>query len=106
MVQPEDKIDPALLIPKIGPYDIFATQWGYTPIPDGQDTPAAEKPVLDRLDRESRTASPGCASPRPRVRASTATPPKPWATPMRCIPPSLGIKNLQRIVKQLPQDGP
>src|SRR5262249_19593814 len=46
LVQPEDKVDPALLIPKIGPYDVFATRWGYAPIPTAR-TPAEEKPVLD-----------------------------------------------------------
>ncbi len=33
VVQPEDHIAPELLIPKIGPYDIWATHWGYAPIP-------------------------------------------------------------------------
>lgn len=46
LVQPEDGIDPKLLIPRIGPYDIFSIKWGYTPIPDAK-TPDAEKPVLD-----------------------------------------------------------
>jgi len=32
VVQPEDHIAPELLIPKIGPYDIWATHWGYAPI--------------------------------------------------------------------------
>jgi hypothetical protein len=32
VVQPEDHIPPELLIPKIGPYDIWATHWGYAPI--------------------------------------------------------------------------
>ena len=32
VVQPEDKIPPELLVPKIGPYDIWATKWGYAPI--------------------------------------------------------------------------
>ncbi|MEO7084068.1 MAG: zinc-dependent metalloprotease [Gemmatimonadaceae bacterium] len=32
IVQPEDHIAPELLIPKIGPYDIWATHWGYAPI--------------------------------------------------------------------------
>ncbi|HYV96006.1 MAG TPA: zinc-dependent metalloprotease [Gemmatimonadaceae bacterium] len=33
VAQPEDKVDPADLIPKVGPYDIFAIAWGYKPIP-------------------------------------------------------------------------
>jgi hypothetical protein len=32
VVQPEDHIPPELLIPKIGPYDMWATHWGYAPI--------------------------------------------------------------------------
>jgi hypothetical protein len=32
VVQPEDHIAPELLIPRIGPYDIWATHWGYAPI--------------------------------------------------------------------------
>lgn len=46
VAQPEDKIDPADLIPKIGPYDKFAVMWGYKPIP-GTKTPDEEKPTLD-----------------------------------------------------------
>ena len=32
VVQPEDHIPPELLIPGIGPYDKWATHWGYAPI--------------------------------------------------------------------------
>ncbi len=31
VAQPEDGIDVADLIPRIGPYDIWAIKWGYTP---------------------------------------------------------------------------
>jgi hypothetical protein len=51
VAQPEDKIDPADLIPKIGPYDKWATMWGYKPIP-GARTPEAERPTLDKWARE------------------------------------------------------
>ena len=51
VAQPEDKIDPADLIPKIGPYDKWATMWGYKPIP-GAKTPFDEKPTLDKWARE------------------------------------------------------
>ena len=50
VAQPEDKIDPADLIPKIGPYDKFAVMWGYKPIP-GAKTPDEEKPALDEWAR-------------------------------------------------------
>jgi hypothetical protein len=51
VAQPEDKIDVKDLIPKIGPYDKWATHWGYAPIP-GAKTPEAEKPTLDKWARE------------------------------------------------------
>ncbi len=46
VAQPEDGIDVADLVPGIGPYDKWATMWGYKPIP-GAKTPDAEKPTLD-----------------------------------------------------------
>ena len=36
VAQPEDKIAVEDLIPKIGPYDIWATKWGYAPIPSAK----------------------------------------------------------------------
>ncbi|MBI5283143.1 MAG: zinc-dependent metalloprotease [Candidatus Solibacter usitatus] len=46
VAQPEDKIAAEDLIPKIGPYDKWATMWGYKPVP-GAKTPDEEKPTLD-----------------------------------------------------------
>ena len=43
VAQPEDKIDVKDLIPKIGPYDIWATMWGYKPIPSAK-TSDEERP--------------------------------------------------------------
>jgi len=40
--------DGAHLIPKIGPYDHFAIEWGYIPIPTAK-TPEEEKPALDAI---------------------------------------------------------
>ena len=51
VAQPEDRIAREDLIPKIGPYDKWATHWGYAPIP-GAKTPEEEKPTLDRWARE------------------------------------------------------
>jgi hypothetical protein len=51
VAQPEDKIDPADLIPKIGPYDKWATMWGYAPIPAAKSADQ-EKPTLDKWARE------------------------------------------------------
>jgi hypothetical protein len=51
VAQPEDGIDLADLIPRQGPYDIWATHWGYAPIP-GAKTPDAERVTLDEWARE------------------------------------------------------
>lgn len=37
--QPEDKIDPEDLIPKLGDYDYFAIEWGYRYFPEFKDEP-------------------------------------------------------------------
>jgi hypothetical protein len=50
VAQPEDHIDLADLIPGIGPYDKWATMWGYKPIP-GARTPDDEKKTLDEWAR-------------------------------------------------------
>ncbi len=99
VAQPEDSIPPHLLIPQVGPYDVFAVKWGYTPIP-GARTPDAEKPTLDRwarvqdefpwlrfttadatADPENLTEAVGDAD---AVRATT-----------------LGMKNLERVVSYI-----
>lgn len=46
VAQPEDRINPADLVPRVGPYDVFATIWGYKPIP-GARTPDAERHALN-----------------------------------------------------------
>ncbi len=52
VAQPGDGV--TRLIPKIGPYDKFATEWGYTPLPNAA-TPEAEKPFLDKIARRQET---------------------------------------------------
>jgi hypothetical protein len=54
VAQPEDGIDAADLIPKIGPYDKFAVTWGYKPIPTAK-TPDQEDATLDQWAREQDT---------------------------------------------------
>ena len=66
VAQPEDNIPVEDLIPKIGPYDKWATMWGYKPIP-GAKTPDEEKKTLDEW-AANRIRSPGFAS-RRRMRA-------------------------------------
>ena len=46
VAQPEDRIPVEDLIPRVGPYDLFATRWGYSPIP-GARTPDDEKATLN-----------------------------------------------------------
>ncbi len=47
VAQPEDNIPVEDLIPGIGPYDKWATRWGYMPIP-GASTPDEERETLDK----------------------------------------------------------
>ena len=49
--QPEDRIALPDLIPGIGPYDKWATHWGYAPIP-GARTPDDERNALDDWARQ------------------------------------------------------
>jgi hypothetical protein len=100
VAQPEDGIDVEDLVPRVGPYDIWATHWGYAPIPDA-NTPEAEKPTLDAWSREQdktpwfRFSTAGAAGSDPGENteaigdadaiASTAS----------------GVKNLQRVAKML-----
>jgi hypothetical protein len=51
VAQPEDNIPPEELIPQVGPYDKWATMWGYKPIPVAK-TPDDEKKTLDEWARE------------------------------------------------------
>jgi hypothetical protein len=63
VAQPEDNIPPENLIPQIGPYDKWATMWGYKPIP-GAKTADDEKKTLDEWAREQDS--------KPYLRFSTA----------------------------------
>ena len=51
VAQPEDKVDPKDLLPKIGPYDIWAITWGYKPMPSVH-APDEEKKTLDEWARQ------------------------------------------------------
>ncbi len=55
VAQPEDGIAPRDLIPRIGPYDKFATMWGYKPI-TGCSSPEDEKKTLDEWARQQDKA--------------------------------------------------
>jgi hypothetical protein len=101
VAQPEDKIDPKDLIPKIGPYDNFIIKWGYTPIPTAK-TPDEEKPTLNEWLKVQDTT--------PYLRFSTAgtrgTDPGEETEAVGDIDAvratTLGFKNLHRVVAMLP----
>jgi hypothetical protein len=100
VAQPEDKIDPNDLIPGIGPYDKWATMWGYKPIP-GAKTPDDEKATLDEWARQQDKT--------PWLRFSTAN--SRGADPGELTEAvgdadaikstSLGLKNLERVSNML-----
>lgn len=50
VAQPEDHIDVNDLVPRVGPYDVFAIKWGYKPVV-GVRSSENEKPVLDSWAR-------------------------------------------------------
>ena len=59
VAQPEDEIAVEDLIPRIGPYDIWATMWGYTPIPGAKtadDEKADARQVGQRAGRQAVAA--------------------------------------------------
>jgi hypothetical protein len=100
VAQPEDGIAVDDLIPRIGPYDVWATAWGYKPI-DGADTPRKEKATLDKWAREQDNT--------PWLRFSTAnsagsdpgeeTEAVGDADSVKST--AMGMKNLQRVAKLL-----
>ena len=100
VAQPEDKIDPADLIPKIGPYDKWATMWGYKPIP-GAKTPDDEQPTLDKWAREQdekpylRFSTEGAAGSDPGDETEAVGD----ADAVRAT--TLGLKNLARVSDML-----
>lgn len=52
VAQPGDGLEPKDFIRRLGPFDDFAIEWGYRAFPQAA-TPEAEKPILDRMLRES-----------------------------------------------------
>ena len=100
VAQPEDNIPLELLIPQIGPYDKWATMWGYKPIP-GAKTPDDEKKTLDAWAREQDS--------KPWLRFSTAD--SRGSDPGEnteavgdadaVMSTGLGIKNLKRVADML-----
>jgi hypothetical protein len=100
VAQPEDGIDPADLIPKIGPYDTWATRWGYAPIP-GAGSPDDELPTLDAWARQQdrtpwyrfSTAQAGGSDPHSQTEAVGD------ANAVEAT--TLGLRNLERVAGML-----
>jgi len=99
VAQPEDSIDVADLIPKIGPYDKWATRWGYAPIP-GARTPDDERATLDTWAREQDqtpyfrfSTSGGAGDPGNNTEAV--------GDADAVAATTLGMKNLQRVADML-----
>jgi hypothetical protein len=100
VAQPEDGIPAEDLIPRIGPYDIWATKWGYTPIA-GAKSSDDEKATLNKWSKEQDD--------KPWLRFSTAK--SNGADPGEeseavgdadaVKSTALGVKNLQRVAKML-----
>lgn len=108
VVQPQDQVDPALLIPKIGPYDVFAARWGYAPIPSAK-TPEDERQQLNLWAREQE-ATPWLRFSAPKAEGGD------FGENIEAVGDAdavagtgLGLLNLQRVMKMLPgvvpQDG-
>lgn len=100
VAQPEDKIEVADLVPGVGPYDIWATHWGYAPIANAQNSDA-EKPTLDEWARAQdltpwyrfSTANSAGSDPGEETEAVGD------ADAIRST--ALGVKNLERVAKLL-----
>jgi hypothetical protein len=99
VAQPEDGIPVENLVPRVGPYDIWATRWGYTPI--AADGPDAEKPTLDKWAKEQdktpwfRFSTPGSAGSDPGELTEAV------GDADAIVSTGLGVKNLQRVAKMM-----
>jgi hypothetical protein len=100
VAQPEDDIPVEDLIPKIGPYDTWATVWGYKPIA-GATNPDDERPTLDEWAREQdetpwyRFSTPGAGGADPgQLTEAVGDADAVEAT-------RLGLKNLERVAAML-----
>ena len=100
VAQPEDKIAVEDLVPKIGPYDKWATMWGYKPIP-GADSPEAEKKTLDEWARQQDTtpwlrfSTEGSAGSDPGELTEAV------GDEDAVVSTALGMKNLERVAAML-----
>ncbi|MGA7416270.1 MAG: zinc-dependent metalloprotease, partial [Bryobacteraceae bacterium] len=100
VAQPEDNVAVADLVPGVGPYDVWATRWGYKPI-DGIKTADDEKPTLDQWAREQdktpwfRFSTPTSAGSDPGELTEAVGD----ADAIKST--ALGVKNLQRVASMM-----
>ena len=100
VAQPDAHIDPADLVPRVGPYDIYATMWGYKSIP-GARTPDDEKKTLDEWARQQdktpwlRFSTPNAQGSDPGENTEAVGD----ADAVRST--GLGLKNLERVSDML-----
>ncbi|HET9064954.1 MAG TPA: zinc-dependent metalloprotease [Gemmatimonadales bacterium] len=99
VAQPEDSIPVNLLIPQVGPYDKFAVNWGYRPIP-GATTPEAEVPTLNGWARQQDTT--------PWLRFSTPDAPNDPENQTEAVgdadavkSTTYGLRNLERVMANM-----
>lgn len=100
VAQPQDKIDPALFVPVIGPYDEWAIEWGYRRFPE-LTSPTAELDTLNawviEKQKDPRLWFGHEMNPNdPRSQNEDLGDNQMKAT-------VLGIENLKRVVAGLPQ---
>ncbi|MBI4469060.1 MAG: zinc-dependent metalloprotease [Acidobacteria bacterium] len=100
VAQPEDGLDVADLVPGIGPYDRWATMWGYKPIPEAKNSDE-EKSTLDTWARAQdetpwlRFSTPGAQGSDPGDLTEAVGD----ADAVKST--ELGLRNLQRVAKML-----
>ena len=100
VAQPEDKIDPKLLIPGIGPYDKWAIHWAYAPINDAQISDD-EKKTLDSWAREQEK-TPWLRFSTDRAQgADSGENTEAVGDADAVYSTGLGLKNLQRVMDNL-----
>jgi len=99
VAQPEDKIPVDDLIPRIGPYDVFAIKWGYTPI-DSAKSAGDEKPTLDKWSRE-QDSKPWLRFSTPKGNSDPGDETEAVGDQDAVAATTLGVKNLERVSKML-----
>jgi hypothetical protein len=100
VAQPEDKIDPKLLIPGIGPYDKWAIHWAYAPINSAQHSDDEQK-TLDTWAREQEK-TPWLRFSTDRAQgADSGENTEAVGDADAVYSTGLGLKNLQRVMDNL-----